>query len=100
VLDALVLIDTPDSQKAVQIWSRDVEVDHLYGTFNQEVLASMSRNADMVPTGSHLLFIAKNIERVGDYATSVAEQIYFLVEGVMLDDERPKADREVTINKI
>ena len=100
LLDALGLINKPSSQNAVKIWGRDVEVDHLYGTFNQEVLASMSRNAEMVPTGSHLLFIAKNIERVGDYTTAIAEQVYFLVEGVMLDDERPKADREIAFHKM
>ena len=42
--------------------------------------------------GTHLLFIAKNIERVADYVTDIAEQIYFLVNGKMLSDHRPKAD--------
>jgi phosphate transport system protein len=47
----------------------------------------------MVGTGAHLLFIAKNIERIGDYATGIAEQVHFLVEGAMPDEDRPKADK-------
>ena len=46
----------------------------------------------LAPTGAHLLFIAKNIERVADYVTDIAEQVYFLVNGKVLSDERPKAD--------
>jgi phosphate transport system protein len=46
-----------------------------------------------VATGAHLLFIAKNIERIGDYATGIAEQVHFLVHGAVPEDSRPKADR-------
>ena len=49
-------------------------------------------NKKLAPIGTHLLFIAKNIERVADYVTDIAEQIYFLVNGKMLSDHRPKAD--------
>ena len=50
----------------------------------------MQRKKNFAPTGAHLLFIAKNIERVADYITDVAEQIYFLVNGRVLSDHRPK----------
>ena len=65
----------------------------MHTAFHKEVLASMSRNPNMVGTGAHLLFIAKNIERIGDYATGIAEQVHFLVEGAMPDEDRPKADK-------
>ncbi|MEK9850482.1 MAG: PhoU domain-containing protein, partial [Candidatus Puniceispirillum sp.] len=43
--------------------------------------------------GAHLLFIAKNIERIGDHATGIAEQVHFLVAGVIPEEDRPKADK-------
>jgi phosphate transport system protein len=65
----------------------------MHTAFYKEVLASMARDSNMVATGAHLLFIAKNIERIGDYATGIAEQVHFLVHGVVPEDSRPKADR-------
>ena len=59
--------------------------------FTREVLASMTCNSNMVAAGVHLLFIAKNIERIGDYATGIAEQVHFLVEGSLPDEDRAKS---------
>ena len=53
----------------------------------------MARDPNFVATGAHLLFMAKNIERIGDYATGIAEQVHFLVHGEVPEDSRPKADR-------
>ena len=93
VRDALTSYRSRDAEMALAVWSRDVEVDHMHTAFYKEVLASMSRNPNMVGTGAHLLFIAKNIERIGDYATGIAEQVHFLVKGVLPDEDRPKADK-------
>ena len=93
VRDALTSYRSRDAEMALAVWSRDVEVDHMHTAFYKEVLASMSRNPNMVGTGAHLLFIAKNIERIGDYATGIAEQVHFLVEGAVPDENRPKADK-------
>ena len=82
-----------NAEMALAVWRRDIEVDHMHTAFHKEVLAPMSRNPNMVGTGAHLLFIAKNIERIGDYATGIAEQVHFLVEGAMPDEDRPKADK-------
>ncbi|NBR51769.1 MAG: hypothetical protein EBT87_08445 [Alphaproteobacteria bacterium] len=57
-----------------------------------EIMSGISDNPAQVSASSHMLFIAKNIERIGDYATGIAEQIYFLQYGVLPSDERPKAD--------
>ena len=93
VRDALTSYRSRDAEMALAVWSRDIEVDHMHTAFYKEVLASMSRNPNMVGTGAHLLFIAKNIERIGDYATGIAEQVHFLVKGVLPDEDRPKADK-------
>jgi phosphate transport system protein len=93
VRDAMRAYETRDADKALEVWRRDIEVDHMHTAFYREVLASMSRDATMVATGVHLLFIAKNIERIGDYATGIAEQVHFLVRGVVPEESRPKADK-------
>lgn len=93
VRDAMLSYKERDPALAEAVWRRDVEVDHMHTTFHKEVLASMTCNPNMVATGAHLLFIAKNIERIGDYATGIAEQVHFLVEGSLPDGDRPKADK-------
>jgi phosphate transport system protein len=93
VRDVMLSYKNRDAELALAVWRRDIEVDHMHTAFYKEVLASMSRNPNMVATGAHLLFIAKNIERIGDYATGIAEQVYFLVEGTMPEEPRPKADK-------
>ena len=91
--DVLRAYKTQDADTALEVWRRDIEVDHMHTAFYKEVLASMARDPNLVATGAHLLFIAKNIERIGDYATGIAEQVHFLVHGAVPEDSRPKADR-------
>lgn len=91
--DVMRAYATRDADKALDVWRRDIEVDHMHTAFYKEVLASMARDPNLVATGAHLLFIAKNIERIGDYATGIAEQVHFLVHGAVPEDSRPKADR-------
>jgi phosphate transport system protein len=81
-----------DDKLAVKVRNSDIKIDKMHTQYYLEILASMQRNKKLAPTGAHLLFIAKNIERVADYVTDIAEQIYFLVNGTVLSDERPKAD--------
>ena len=91
--DVMTAFEKRDADLALKVWRRDIEVDHMHTAFYKEVLASMSRNSNLVAAGAHLLFIAKNIERIGDYATGIAEQVHFLVHGVVPEDARPKADK-------
>ena len=81
-----------DDKLAVKVRNSDVKIDKMHTQYYLEIVASMQRNKKLAPTGAHLLFIAKNIERVADYVTDIAEQVYFLVNGTVLSDERPKAD--------
>ena len=81
-----------DDKLALKVRNSDVKIDKMHTQYYLEIVASMQRNKKLAPTGAHLLFIAKNIERVADYVTDIAEQVYFLVNGTVLSDERPKAD--------
>lgn len=83
-----------DAAKAV--WSGDDELDELYNSVFQEILAVMMEDPAHVNACTHLVFTAKNFERVGDHATNIAEALYFLITGSVLSDERPKGDETST----
>lgn len=90
VLDAYI---NEDDKLAVKIRNSDIKIDKMHTEYYLEIISHMQRKKNFAPTGAHLLFIAKNIERVADYITDVAEQVYFLVNGRALSDHRPKADK-------
>ena len=81
-----------DIALAEDVRQRDLEVDQMYNALFREFLTHMMEDARNITACMHLHFIAKNIERVGDHATAVAEQVIYLVSGEMPDDERPKVD--------
>jgi phosphate transport system protein len=81
-----------DSAKAFDIWNGDEEIDSMNTSLFREVLTYMMEDPRGMAFGIHLLFCAKNIERMGDHVTNIAEALYFMVEGQMLLDERPKGD--------
>ncbi|WP_281301952.1 MULTISPECIES: phosphate signaling complex protein PhoU [unclassified Iodidimonas] len=81
-----------DSAKAVMVWRSDDRVDALYNSLFRELLTYMMESPSSITQSTHLLFIAKNIERIGDQATNIAEVIYFAIEGEPLEDDRPKSD--------
>ena len=91
VLDAYV---ERDSDKALDVWYRDEEVDEMYISLFRELLTYMMEDPRYITPCTHLLFVAKNIERIGDHATNISETIHFLVFGTILADSRPKPDRE------
>ncbi|MDG2187775.1 MAG: phosphate signaling complex protein PhoU [Hyphomicrobiales bacterium] len=77
--------------EAMRIWESDVDTDRLYLSIFKELLSYISDTPDDVKMLTHMIFISKNLERVGDYTTSIAKQTYFLVEGTVPKSERPKA---------
>jgi len=93
VLDAFV---EHDADKAVNVWNADAEVDEMFTGLFRELLTYMMEDARNITSCTHLLFIAKNIERIGDHATNIAEYVYFLVHGTPLTEERPKGDTSPT----
>ncbi len=81
-----------DLNKALDVRNRDEEIDLLNTSLFQELLTHMAKDSSNVASSAHLLFIAKNIERVGDHITDITEQIHFMIEGVMPEEDRPKGD--------
>jgi phosphate transport system protein len=77
---------------AVDVWKRDEALDNMYNAAYRQILARMMEMPDQINALSHYLMIAKNIERIGDQATNVAEQVYYTIKGKQLEDTRPKGD--------
>jgi phosphate transport system protein len=89
VLDAYT---AGEIEKAASVWARDEEVDEHYNSLFRELLTYMMGDPRTITPGAHLLFIAKNLERVGDHATNIAEIIHFEITGEEMTGERPKWD--------
>jgi phosphate transport system protein len=87
VLDAYA---AGEIEPALDVWRRDGEVDEHYESLFRELLHYMSNSPDAVAAGAHLLFVAKNLERIGDHATNIAEILHFQMTGEELTGERPK----------
>ncbi len=79
-------------EKAVAVWRADQAVDDLYNTIFRELITYMMEDARSITACTHLLFIAKNLERIGDHTTNIAELTYYAVTGDALPDFRPKGD--------
>ena len=81
-----------DANKALGVWRRDERIDAMYNSLFREMLTYMMEDPRNIGLCTHLLFGAKNIERVGDHTTNIAESVYYLVHGSALTDDRPKGD--------
>jgi phosphate transport system protein len=92
IKDVLDAYANRDVERAHAVWTRDEELDELYSSLFRELLTYMMEDARNITGSTHLLFIAKNIERIGDHATNIAEQVHFLVTGTPIDAARPKGD--------
>lgn len=90
VIDAYI---ARDADKALAVWLRDEELDDMYASLFRVFLTYMMEDPRNIGPCTHLLFIAKNIERVGDHATNIAENVYYLVHGIPLTEARPKGDK-------
>jgi len=81
-----------DLRQALAVWRGDAAIDAAYNSLFRELLTYMMEDPRNIRPCTHLLFCAKNIERMGDHATNIAETIHYIVQGVPLDEERPKID--------
>ena len=90
--DALDSYIQRDAALAEDVRKRDLEVDQMYNALFREFLTYMMEDPRSITACMHLHFIAKNIERMGDHATGIAEQVIYLATGEMPDDARPKSD--------
>ena len=89
VLDAY---SNREAQAAMEVWRDDEEIDAMYNSVFRELLTYMMEDPRTIGISTHLLFVAKNIERIGDHATNIAETVSYLVTGEWVADERPKGD--------
>jgi phosphate transport system protein len=89
VLDAYAARDVDE---AMDVWKRDEEIDAMCVSLFRELLTYMMEDPRNITFCIHLLFSAKNIERMGDHATNIAETIYYMIEGREIADQRPKGD--------
>lgn len=96
--DVIAAYTDKNSEKAISVWTRDLVVDNLYNSLFREVLTYMMEKPEYITPGTHLLFVAKNVERAGDHLTNIAEMIYYIVEGTPLEMVRPKGDDSSTTN--
>ena len=89
VLDAYAARDTG---LAAAVWRKDVEVDEMYNSLFRELITYMMEDNRTISLCSQLMFVAKNLERIGDHTTFIAEMTYYVVEGEKLGDDRPKGE--------
>ncbi len=92
IKDVLDAYARRDVNKAMAVWRGDEEIDAVNNSLFRELLTYMLEDPRNITLCIHLLFCAKNIERMGDHATNIAETVYYMVEGKALADERPKGD--------
>ncbi|HEX2941741.1 MAG TPA: PhoU domain-containing protein, partial [Rhodopila sp.] len=76
------------------VWRADAAVDEVYNSVFRELITYMLENPQNIAPCAHLLFVARNIERIGDHTTNVAETVYYAVTGEDLPGPRPKAEKD------
>jgi len=81
-----------DAESAYQVWKDDADLDDAYTALFRQLLTYMMEDPRNITPCTHLLFMAKNIERIGDHATNIAENVWFLVHGEPLTAQRMKRD--------
>lgn len=89
VLDAY---SRSDLERAVAVWSQDDEVDEHYNSLFRELLTYMMGDPRTITACAHMLFVAKNLERIGDHATNIAEIVHYQITGAEMIGGRPKTD--------
>jgi phosphate transport system protein len=92
ITDVLDAYTERDVDRAMVAWERDEEIDQMYTSLFRELLTYMMEDPRNITACAHLLFVAKNIERIGDHATNIAETVYFEETGRRLQGNRPKGD--------
>jgi phosphate transport system protein len=87
--EVMIAYRSEDAEAAKQVWERDTDIDELHETVFRQILETMSGDPSSVEASTHLLFITKNLERIGDHATNIAELVCYQATGRELSD-RPK----------
>ncbi|HWL83596.1 MAG TPA: phosphate signaling complex protein PhoU [Roseomonas sp.] len=90
--DAMDALVKEDPSVAERVWGADAPVDDIYNGIFREMLTHMMEDPRNITAATHLLFIAKNLERIGDHATNIAETVHYALLGRNLPEDRPKSD--------
>jgi phosphate transport system protein len=90
--DVLDAYSERNADLALAVWRADEQIDAMYNSVFRELLTYMMEDPRNIGLCTHLLFGAKNLERIGDHTTNIAETVHYLVHGVPLADDRPKGD--------
>lgn len=90
--DAIDALVHDDVAKADEVWAADAPIDEVYNGIFREMLTFMMEDPRNITAATHLLFVAKNLERIGDHATNIAETVHYAVRGEAMLEDRPKAD--------
>jgi phosphate transport system protein len=98
IKDVLDSFARRDAAEALVVWRNDEEIDAVNNSLFRELLTYMMEDPRNISFCTHLLFCAKNIERMGDHATNIAETVYYIVEGRPMAEERPKGDTTAVTN--
>lgn len=85
------------ADEAMAVWERDEHLDNMYNAAYRQILARMMEAPEHIATLSHYLMIAKNLERIGDQATNVAEQVYYTITGKFLEEARQAKDENARL---
>jgi phosphate transport system protein len=86
-----------NAERALGVWRDDAKIDAMYNSLFRELLTHMMEDPRNIGLATHLLFGAKNIERVGDHTTNIAETVHYLVRGTNITDDRPKGDETASM---
>lgn len=82
-----------DPSRAERVWAQDTQIDAMYNSLFRELLTYMMEDPRNIGPSTHLLFGAKNIERVGDHTTNIAETVHYMIRGTTMPDDRPKLEQ-------
>ena len=88
-------LDDSDGAMAAEVWRADKAVDDMYNVVFRELMTYMLENSHNITPCTHLLFVARNLERIGDHATNVAETLYYAATGKELQGPRPKTESDI-----
>jgi phosphate transport system protein len=92
----LTAFENRDDAIAMDVWSSDVEIDQLQSALFRELLTYMMEDPRNIGHCTHLLFCSRNLERIGDHATNIAEQVHYVITGETMPTERPKGDTSMS----
>ncbi len=94
ILGVMDAYTTLDDKRTVKIWKQDAEVDQMYASLIRELLTYMIEDPRSIGPCTHILFMAKNIERIGDHVTNIAEVVHFITHGKPFNEPRPKVEED------